>query len=56
MKQALDSCMEANMYLAEDRILCLSLVAKKDHDYLLKYVYQSRAETDVPEDFKNLLL
>ena len=29
---------EGNMYLAEDRILCFELVARKDKRYLLHYV------------------
>jgi chitin synthase len=42
----------SNIYLAEDRVLCLSLVAKKDQDYILRYVKSSLAETDVPEYFQ----
>jgi len=41
----------SNIYLAEDRVLCLSLVAKQDKDYLLRWVRSSIAETDIPEDF-----
>ncbi|CAG8540628.1 5003_t:CDS:2, partial [Ambispora leptoticha] len=40
---------EANMYLAEDRILCFELVAKKDKGWKLKYVKSAKAETDVPD-------
>ncbi|KAI8988487.1 chitin synthase 1 [Mycotypha africana] len=39
---------EANMYLAEDRILCFELVAKKNEKWLLQYVKNAFAETDVP--------
>lgn len=39
----------ANMYLAEDRILCFELVTKKDQAWLLKYVKSAKAETDVPD-------
>ena len=39
---------KANMYLAEDRILCFEIVARKDHDYLLHYVKNAVAETDIP--------
>ncbi|KAI7884570.1 chitin synthase 2 [Lichtheimia hyalospora FSU 10163] len=39
----------ANMYLAEDRILCYELVAKKDSHYVLHYVNRSYGETDVPD-------
>jgi chitin synthase len=39
---------EANMYLAEDRILCYELVAKKDQAWILRYVSSAYGETDVP--------
>jgi len=38
----------ANMYLAEDRILCWELVAKRDERWVLKYVSSCTGETDVP--------
>lgn len=38
----------ANMYLAEDRILCWELVAKKGERWVLKYVKNCHGETDVP--------
>jgi chitin synthase len=38
----------ANMYLAEDRILCWELVAKRDERWVLKYVRNCTGETDVP--------
>ena len=38
----------ANMYLAEDRILCWELVAKRDERWVLKYVKNAKGETDVP--------
>lgn len=38
----------ANMYLAEDRILCWELVAKRGERWVLKYVKQCKGETDVP--------
>lgn len=40
----------SNMYLAEDRILCWELVAKKGEKWLLKYVKSANGETDVPDD------
>jgi chitin synthase len=46
-------CYHANIYLAEDRVLCLALVS--NGDYLLKYVSQSKAYTDPPQDFASLL-
>ncbi|KAI8368471.1 chitin synthase 1 [Blakeslea trispora] len=39
----------ANMYLAEDRILCYELVAKKDANWVLGYVSNAFGETDVPD-------
>ncbi|RIA92349.1 glycosyltransferase family 2 protein [Glomus cerebriforme] len=41
---------EANMYLAEDRILCFELVTKKHEAWKLKYVKSAKAETDVPDN------
>jgi chitin synthase len=39
----------ANMYLAEDRILCYELVAKKDAAWVLHYCSNASGETDVPD-------
>lgn len=39
----------ANMYLAEDRILCWELVAKRNESWVLKYVKGCTGETDVPD-------
>jgi len=36
------------MYLAEDRILCWELVAKKKAKWILEYVPSATGETDVP--------
>lgn len=38
----------ANMYLAEDRILCWELVAKRSEQWVLKFVKSAVGETDVP--------
>ena len=38
----------ANMYLAEDRILCFELVAKRGCAWVLQYVKSAYGETDVP--------
>lgn len=38
----------ANMYLAEDRILCWELVAKREEQWVLKFVKSAVGETDVP--------
>lgn len=40
--------LESNMYLAEDRILCYQLVSKPRCAWLLQYVHDSYAVTDVP--------
>ncbi|KFH42096.1 Chitin synthase-like protein [Hapsidospora chrysogenum ATCC 11550] len=39
----------ANMYLAEDRILCWELVTKRNERWVLKYVKSCKGETDVPD-------
>jgi chitin synthase len=44
---------EANMYLAEDRILCYELVAKKEASWTLHYVSSAYGETDVPDSVSN---
>ncbi|KAJ3310915.1 Chitin synthase, class 2 [Boothiomyces sp. JEL0838] len=40
---------KANMYLAEDRILCFELVTKRSEAWILRYVEKAKAETDVPD-------
>ena len=39
----------ANMYLAEDRILCWELVSKRGQSWILHYVKSAYAVTDVPD-------
>jgi len=46
---------ESNMYLAEDRILCFELVAKKHEGWKLKYVKSAKAETDVPDNLPEFI-
>lgn len=46
---------EANMYLAEDRILCWELVAKRSQSWVLKFVKLATGETDVPESVPEFL-
>lgn len=46
---------EANMYLAEDRILCWELVAKRNESWVLKFVKLATGETDVPESVPEFL-
>ena len=45
----------SNIYLAEDRVLCLSLFTKKGKAYTLRYVKRSVAETDVPDSIAILM-
>lgn len=45
----------SNIYLAEDRVLCLSLISKRNCSYLTRYVKKSIAETDVPETISSLM-
>jgi chitin synthase len=44
-----------NMYLAEDRILCFELVAKRKSHWVLTYVCSATGETDVPEEMPELI-
>ena len=46
----------ANMYLAEDRILCFELVAKRNCRWILRYVKSSTGETDVPDTMAEFIL
>lgn len=41
---------EANMYLAEDRILSLGIYCQMDERYTLKYVPNAHARTDPMKD------
>ncbi|KAE8152237.1 chitin synthase-domain-containing protein [Aspergillus avenaceus] len=46
----------ANMYLAEDRILCFEIVTKRNCRWLLQYVKSSTGETDVPDRMAEFIL
>jgi chitin synthase len=46
----------ANMYLAEDRILCFELVSKRNCHWILQYVKSATGETDVPDSMAELIL
>jgi chitin synthase len=46
----------ANMYLAEDRILCFELVSKRNSAWILQYVKGSTGETDVPTEMADFIL
>ena len=39
----------SSIYLAEDRVLCLSLFTKENEAYTLRYLRKGIAETDVPD-------
>lgn len=46
---------KGNMYLAEDRILCFELLARKRKQWTMHYVKDAIACTDVPETLVNLI-
>ncbi|KAI9716497.1 MAG: Chitin synthase, class 1 [Chrysothrix sp. TS-e1954] len=46
----------ANMYLAEDRILCFELVAKRNCHWILQYVKSAEGVTDVPTEMSDFIL
>ncbi|KAF2203157.1 hypothetical protein GQ43DRAFT_470221 [Delitschia confertaspora ATCC 74209] len=46
----------ANMYLAEDRILCFELVSKRNCHWILQYVKSATGETDVPVEMSDFIL
>ncbi|GAA6023527.1 hypothetical protein JCM11491_005529 [Sporobolomyces phaffii] len=45
---AIASLADSNMYLAEDRILCFEITAKRGERWVLRYV-KTKASTDVPD-------
>ena len=47
--------MEGNQYLAEDRILCFELLAKKGSKWTMQYVKNAIARTDVPTNLIDLI-
>lgn len=55
-KNSKNNFFEANMYLAEDRILCWELVSKKNENWVLKFVKLATGETDVPESVSEFIL
>ena len=46
---------EANMYLAEDRIMCLEILVKRNSNWILKYVPDCVALTDPPMSLNVLI-
>ncbi|KDO32861.1 hypothetical protein SPRG_02554 [Saprolegnia parasitica CBS 223.65] len=53
-KKELGLCV-GNMYLAEDRILCFEILARKNCDWTMHYVKDAIAHTDVPETLVDLI-
>jgi len=49
------SCAEANKYLAEDRIMCLEIIAKKNCNYIIHYVPGAQCLTDPPTSLTQLI-
>jgi len=45
---------ENNIFLGEDRILCLGVATS--NNYILKYIDDSEAWTDVPSTFEEFLM
>ncbi|KAJ1565946.1 Chitin synthase, class 2 [Nowakowskiella sp. JEL0078] len=50
-----NSIFSANLYLAEDRILCFELVTKQNSNWTLHYVKNAYADTDVPDTVPEFL-
>ena len=48
-------CYNANIYLAEDRVLCLALIGLQSKKYILKYVREAKALTDPPSSLSDFL-
>ena len=46
----------SNMYLAEDRILCFELVAKRNANWVLQYVKSAEGVTDVPTEVADFIM
>jgi chitin synthase len=42
------SCGEANIFLSEDRVMCLEILIKRKCGYFLKYIPDAKAVTDAP--------
>ena len=56
LMKANEGIFTANMYLAEDRILCFELVSKRNCRWVLQYVKSSTGETDVPDTMAEFIL
>jgi chitin synthase len=55
MEKHSHSCYEANMYLAEDRVMCLAILIQKKGGFFLGYVPQAVAATDPPTSLIGLI-
>lgn len=49
------SCSTANKYLAEDRIMCLEIIAKKNKEYIISYIPGAKCLTDPPLSLTQLI-
>jgi cellulose synthase/poly-beta-1,6-N-acetylglucosamine synthase-like glycosyltransferase len=38
IEKSVMKCADANKYLAEDRIMCLEIIAKKGENFILNYI------------------
>lgn len=56
LRQPLNSCYMSNIYLAEDRVLCMALVTCPGKNNILKYISSAKAYTDPPTIFTDLVL
>jgi len=54
-KNTIKAYIDANMYLAEDRILCFEIVSKRRSEWLLQYVMSASGETDVPTEMPEFI-
>jgi cellulose synthase/poly-beta-1,6-N-acetylglucosamine synthase-like glycosyltransferase len=48
-------CASANKYLAEDRIMCLEIIAKRNENYIIHYVPGAICLTDPPLNLNSLI-
>ncbi|CAI2387308.1 unnamed protein product [Moneuplotes crassus] len=49
------SCWEGNKFLAEDRIMPMEIISKKNENFVIKYVPGCKAKTDAPNNFITLI-
>jgi len=51
----ISSCQKANKYLAEDRIMCLEIIVKKENNFIIHYIPGAKCLTDPPMTLTDLL-